>query len=136
MAKMLHNLINAIVDLGGGLRLQPRGAPGGYVNISDELAKSDAVSKMAVLKKVRLMSLEEHAQYLRVLGNAASPAPVPEATPTPVVEPELEKPKEEPKKEEVKEEEAPSIKEVPVVEREDEPTKSSKSRKKKSRRKD
>lgn len=135
MAKMLHNLINAIVDLGGGLRLQPRGTPGGYVNISDELAKSGAVSKMAVLKKVRLMSLEEHAQYLRVLSNTSSPVPVPEATPAPVVEPKLEEPKEEPKKEETKEE-TPSIKEVPVVEEEDEPTKSRKSRKKKSRRKD
>ena len=141
MEKMLHNLINSIVDLGGGLRLQPRGTAGSYVEVTDEQAASEPVQKMLGLRKVRLMGLEEHAQYLRVMGKAALSAPAPEATPAPAAKKsESEKPREEPKeepKEEAKvDEPAPKDdpKDAPAAKDEDTP-KSSKGRKSKKSRK-
>lgn len=149
--KMLHNQINSIVDLGGGLRLQPRGASKSCVEITDEQAASEAVQKMCKLRKIRLVSLDEHAQQKAASKKAAPRAPASKATPAPAAKPEPEKPKEEPKEkataaptpenapEKLEEEPGEKTEAMPVPKNapdtEDESTKGPKDRKKKSRKK-
>ena len=95
MAKIIHNLLNSVVELGGGLRLQPRGCAGCFTDITEEQALSAPVQAMSARKKIRVMSLEQHAQFLHASGKTVKTAkpkvekkPEPEPKPEPKPEPQ------------------------------------------------